>query len=352
MKYGDRIKEERERQGFTQDELAKAAGISSSYMGDIERGRKTPTIEVFRRIARALSRQVDHFFTDSSSWESQINADYVNMIERSGLDPRHRKALLGVIDMGLKESILEVYKKLRIAGLSDLKRKFYRDERRILIDGRIEREMEAELEIIGEEAQNYAHRYIQSYDYRGTGYKEFEVALVSSEIPGSEAKLKIGRTDENFVYYQVTFFPPLRKGQTAKLMLREKYRDAHIMTRDRLLDLMKEGRLMEERPVERTGSLMMYPTERLVKKIIFPEGYVLGSAFFDVAVNRVKQTEEKNRLMAADAFKWTTVENKQVCELVVDNALMGCNYLIFWEPPSEADYQKLIKGPKSTSSTK
>lgn len=341
MSYGERIKRERERRGLTQEELAKIASISQSYLGDIERGKKSPSIDVFKKISQALSRPIDFFITESGDWESQINRLYLNMIDRSGVEAEHKKVLLSIIDPYIRESIVAVYKRLNIAGFSVLKRRFYKDEREIFIDGRIERELEVELEILGEEAQFYAHRYIQSYDYRGTGYNEFDVKLVSSELPTGEAQLQIGRKDTNLVYYRVMFFPPLRKDAIAKFKLHESYKNAHIMTRDRLLELMGEGKLMEERPVERSGSLILYPTEKLVKRIIFPKGYEIKVAYFDVAVNRVRQIDERSRLIAADSFKVVKVNGKWVCELVVDNALMGCNYFIFWEPPSAEECQKL-----------
>jgi transcriptional regulator with XRE-family HTH domain len=342
MSYGERIKKEREKQRLTQDELADLAHISLSYIGDIERGKKTPSIEVFQKISRALGRPVDFFLSDPSSWENQVDKQYFNMIETSGVESRHRKELFSVTDINIKEAFLAVFKRLNMSGFSVLTRRLFRDSREIFIDGHIEREIEVEIEITGEEAQFYAHRYIQSYDHRGTGYYDFKVEVISSEVPTGETRLQIGKIDPNFIYYRIRFIPPLRKKDVASFKIQESYDNAHVMTHTRLLKLMDEGKLLEDRPLERSGSLIMYPTTKLAKRIVFPKGYKLKNAFFEVAVNRVKQPEEKNRLLAANAFKYETVNDKQVCELVVDNALQGCNYLIFWEPPSEEEYQKLL----------
>ena len=342
MFYGELIKKEREKQKLTQDELAGLADISLSYIGDIERGKRTPSIEIFQKISRALGRPIDFLLTDSSSWESQVDKEYFNMIETSGVEPRHRKELFGIVDINKKEAVLAVYKRLNISGFSVLRRIYFREDREVFIDGHIERELEVELEITGEEAQFYAHRYVQSYDHRGTGYNDFKVEMVSSEVPTGEAQLQIGKIDTNFVYFRIRFTPPLRKKDVASFKLRESYNDAHIMTRTRLLSLMNEGKLLDDRPLENSGSLIMYPTTKLMKRVVFPKGYKLKDAFFEVAVNRVRQPEEKNRLLAANAFKFQTIDDKQVCELDVDNALQGCNYFIFWEPPSEEEYQKLL----------
>jgi transcriptional regulator with XRE-family HTH domain len=46
--------EARKNAALTQEELAFRAGIERSYVSDLERGKKTPSLEVFVRICRAL----------------------------------------------------------------------------------------------------------------------------------------------------------------------------------------------------------------------------------------------------------------------------------------------------------
>lgn len=48
------IKERREKMGITQKELAEKAGISTTFMCDIEQGRNNPSIDVAIRLAKAL----------------------------------------------------------------------------------------------------------------------------------------------------------------------------------------------------------------------------------------------------------------------------------------------------------
>lgn len=48
------IKERREKMGMTQKELAEKAGISTTFMCDIEQGRNKPSIDVAIRLAKAL----------------------------------------------------------------------------------------------------------------------------------------------------------------------------------------------------------------------------------------------------------------------------------------------------------
>lgn len=49
----------REFRGLTQSDLAEAAGTTASYVSQIEAGRKSPTIDVYRALATALRVTVD-----------------------------------------------------------------------------------------------------------------------------------------------------------------------------------------------------------------------------------------------------------------------------------------------------
>ena len=49
----------REYRGLTMSTLAEAAGISQSYLSDIENGKKDGSVKVLKRIAQALNTDVD-----------------------------------------------------------------------------------------------------------------------------------------------------------------------------------------------------------------------------------------------------------------------------------------------------
>lgn len=49
-----KIQKKRADLGFTQEELAEKVGISRAYMGYIEQGRNTPSLEVLEKIAKSL----------------------------------------------------------------------------------------------------------------------------------------------------------------------------------------------------------------------------------------------------------------------------------------------------------
>ena len=63
---GNRIKELRLRKGITVNALANLAGVSQSYVRDIELGNKKPTVEYLEYICDALNISLACFFEDTS----------------------------------------------------------------------------------------------------------------------------------------------------------------------------------------------------------------------------------------------------------------------------------------------
>ncbi len=64
MEVGQRIKELREAKGLTVNRLANMAGISQSYLRDVELGNKNPTVETLSYFCDALGITLGEFFVD------------------------------------------------------------------------------------------------------------------------------------------------------------------------------------------------------------------------------------------------------------------------------------------------
>ena len=58
-----KIKEIRTEKGLTQKELSKLSGISKSYIGDLERNEKIPSIITICKLAKALEVDIKELFT-------------------------------------------------------------------------------------------------------------------------------------------------------------------------------------------------------------------------------------------------------------------------------------------------
>lgn len=63
--FGNRLRELRQEQCLTQEELAYRAGLNRTYVGDIERGEKNITLGSMDKLAKALGIKLRDFF----DWE-------------------------------------------------------------------------------------------------------------------------------------------------------------------------------------------------------------------------------------------------------------------------------------------
>ena len=58
-RLGDRVQELRARKGWTQQQLAKSAGLDRTYISGLEHGKQNPTVGALLRLARALEVSLD-----------------------------------------------------------------------------------------------------------------------------------------------------------------------------------------------------------------------------------------------------------------------------------------------------
>ncbi len=64
MTIGKKIREERKKRNLKQQELAKKADISNTYLSDIEVGRSNPSIKTLRKISKALGIDSSKFLDE------------------------------------------------------------------------------------------------------------------------------------------------------------------------------------------------------------------------------------------------------------------------------------------------
>lgn len=62
---GKRIREERKKSNLTQEQLAELINVSTTYVGFIERGERSITLDKLVSIATALGISVDYLLRDS-----------------------------------------------------------------------------------------------------------------------------------------------------------------------------------------------------------------------------------------------------------------------------------------------
>ncbi len=59
VKFGKKVREERSKQGLSQEALAAKAGVHRTYIGMIERAEKNITLLNIEKISKALNVQLD-----------------------------------------------------------------------------------------------------------------------------------------------------------------------------------------------------------------------------------------------------------------------------------------------------
>lgn len=68
---GIKIQKLRTKKGYNQNQLATKAGISPTYIRDLEAGRKNPTVQYLGYICEALEITLQQFFSEETSLEQQ-----------------------------------------------------------------------------------------------------------------------------------------------------------------------------------------------------------------------------------------------------------------------------------------
>ena len=61
---GMNIRKYRKQRKLSQEQLAEKAGLSTNYIGMLERGEKTPSLETFLKIANILDVSADMLLAD------------------------------------------------------------------------------------------------------------------------------------------------------------------------------------------------------------------------------------------------------------------------------------------------
>lgn len=62
--FGSKLRAARLKRSLTQEELADKAGLHSTYLGQIERGRRNPSLNNIHRIVKALNGSIIEIFPD------------------------------------------------------------------------------------------------------------------------------------------------------------------------------------------------------------------------------------------------------------------------------------------------
>ena len=94
---GSMIKKARQEKGYTQEVLAEKAGIGLMYCGEIERGVKMPSLNIFIKIIEALGVSADYVLrSELSSGKKYVFDELTKKLEY--LTPQQRKTASDILD--------------------------------------------------------------------------------------------------------------------------------------------------------------------------------------------------------------------------------------------------------------
>ena len=86
-RLGKRIREERLRLNLTQAQLAEDIDISDTYMGAIERGERSLTLDTLVRLVNRLGVTIDYMLSDSvADNDSNIMEQFQQIIDHQPLE--------------------------------------------------------------------------------------------------------------------------------------------------------------------------------------------------------------------------------------------------------------------------
>jgi transcriptional regulator with XRE-family HTH domain len=69
--FGAAVRQERSALGISQGELAKRSGLHRTYVSDLERGARNPSIESIEKLAQALDVSVAKLFEQAGRGASE-----------------------------------------------------------------------------------------------------------------------------------------------------------------------------------------------------------------------------------------------------------------------------------------
>ena len=94
--FGENMRAARKERGFTSEALGRFLGISTAYVGLIERGERTPSLETFLKICDFFGESPDDMFRLQSSVLSVKEKKASGRSEQEKLE-RKRKLIAGMI---------------------------------------------------------------------------------------------------------------------------------------------------------------------------------------------------------------------------------------------------------------
>lgn len=98
---GQMLRDARQQKNYTLQALAEIADISNVYLGEIERGLKMPSLNIFIKLIEALDVSADHILRDELTSGKEYIYDEITQ-KLKNLTPKQRKTAADILDAYLQ----------------------------------------------------------------------------------------------------------------------------------------------------------------------------------------------------------------------------------------------------------
>jgi transcriptional regulator with XRE-family HTH domain len=93
---GERIKKQRVILGYSREKFSEMVQIASVYLGQLERGQRTPSLETFVEIASALDCSLDYLVFGDDINKDLDKTEIINLLDKSST--RELKAISDLLN--------------------------------------------------------------------------------------------------------------------------------------------------------------------------------------------------------------------------------------------------------------
>lgn len=342
MDIGKKIESERKQQQLSREELAEAIGKTVDFVGKVERGARRISVEDLARVGNVLGRPLEFFMGEAK--EPEVERELQRLIESAKLGPQDSAELQRLPRLRSKEAVVNLVQRLENRRFGIFRQEIFEAEREVMLDGACRSWWRRRIQVLDEELPALKLRYMRSSDVWPTSCEGFTVSLLKERCRCDRGKMRVEdiHVQTNLVFYSVRFDPPLKRGDIADICCEQFHPRAYIMVREKVEELIRDKKFIENVPKERTGISIFVPTDFLRRRITFPEGYEISDIDLDVLIWRTRLHDEYDRLRTEQCLTKMKVGSRWILELAVKQPVVGAAYHIKWKPPAEKEYQALL----------
>jgi len=171
----------------------------------------------------------------------------------------------------------------------------------------------------------------------GVSVKPQEFDFKCKEMPaGTKVEPKIVLDTDFRFLWNVSFSPPLKRGEKVKYAYKEVFSNYRPYTYEELLERIGQGTYEYREPIcEACEWTITHPTYELKSEFEFPEDYEIENYYPYVVsgVARQKVDDEIRRIKEGNMFAAEKIFDKWVLRLEVPKPIQGCTYYTYYVPP-------------------